>query len=75
MPQATLRQREQILSRLEAQPEWFNYFAAFMGAILSTLVMHPIDTIKTRTARRLDSSGEYASEDSLGGVESRVVGD
>lgn len=37
-----------MLGRLEKQPYWFNYLAAFAGSVASTLVMHPLDTIKTR---------------------------
>ena len=40
--------QEKILESLEAQPQWFSYLAAFCGSIASTLVMHPVDTIKTR---------------------------
>eukprot|EP00578_Thalassiosira_sp_NH16_P019393 CAMPEP_0181084200 /NCGR_PEP_ID=MMETSP1071-20121207/4570_1 /TAXON_ID=35127 /ORGANISM="Thalassiosira sp., Strain NH16" /LENGTH=481 /DNA_ID=CAMNT_0023165921 /DNA_START=434 /DNA_END=1876 /DNA_ORIENTATION=- len=40
--------RETLLSKLEKQPYWFNYLAAFIGSVASTLVMHPVDTIKTR---------------------------
>jgi len=28
--------------------DWFNFLAAFIGSVASTLVMHPLDTIKTR---------------------------
>lgn len=40
--------REALLEKLEAQPYWFNYLAAFVGSVASTLVMHPVDTVKTR---------------------------
>ncbi|KAL7538514.1 hypothetical protein ACHAXR_009641 [Thalassiosira sp. AJA248-18] len=40
--------RELILGKLEKQPYWFNYLAAFIGSVASTLAMHPLDTIKTR---------------------------
>ena len=40
--------KEKILATLEKQPYWFNYLAAFIGSVASTLVMHPVDTVKTR---------------------------
>lgn len=46
--QTQISNRERILDKLEAQPKWFNFFAAFCGSVASTLVMHPLDTIKTR---------------------------
>mmetsp|Transcript_55192 Transcript_55192/g.134121 ORF Transcript_55192/g.134121 Transcript_55192/m.134121 type:complete len:769 (+) Transcript_55192:94-2400(+) len=46
--QTQIQDRERMLDKLEAQPYWFNYLAAFIGSIASTLVMHPVDTIKTR---------------------------
>ena len=46
--QSQILDRERLLDKLEAQPYWFNYFAAFIGSVASTLVMHPVDTIKTR---------------------------
>ena len=46
--QQQIADREKILDTLEKQPYWFNYLAAFIGSIASTLVMHPVDTIKTR---------------------------
>jgi hypothetical protein len=39
--QTQIQEREQLLDRLERQPYWFNYFAAFLGSVASTLVMHP----------------------------------
>jgi hypothetical protein len=46
--QQQIADREKILGTLEKQPYWFNYLSAFVGSIASTLVMHPVDTIKTR---------------------------
>lgn len=46
--QEQILNRERLLDKLESQPWWFNYFAAFCGSVASTLVMHPVDTIKTR---------------------------
>ena len=44
----TLKRRKVLLDKLEAQPEWVGYAAAFFGSIASTMVMHPVDTLKTR---------------------------
>lgn len=57
--------REQLLEKLEAQPYWFNYLAAFLGSVCSTLVMHPVDTYKTR--RQLASASESAAFSTLDG--------
>mmetsp|Transcript_29134 Transcript_29134/g.61506 ORF Transcript_29134/g.61506 Transcript_29134/m.61506 type:complete len:527 (-) Transcript_29134:162-1742(-) len=46
--QKQIADREKLLATLEKQPYWFNYLAAFVGSVASTLVMHPVDTIKTR---------------------------
>ena len=46
--QQQILDREKILAQLEKQPYWFNYLAAFVGSVASTLVMHPVDTVKTR---------------------------
>ena len=43
-----LLKRDALLAKLESQPEWFNYAAAFGASCVSTLVMHPVDTIKIR---------------------------
>jgi len=43
-----IERQEKALKKLQSQPYWFNYFAAFVGSTVSTLIMHPIDTIKTR---------------------------
>ncbi|EKX48698.1 hypothetical protein GUITHDRAFT_136393 [Guillardia theta CCMP2712] len=43
-----LLQRQQLLQRLDEQPAWVSYTAAFLASVFSTAVMHPIDTIKIR---------------------------
>ena len=52
--QQQIADREKLLTQLEAQPDWFNYFAAAIGSVVSTLIMHPIDTIKVRLITRKD---------------------
>lgn len=58
--QEALRKRKKLLESLDAQPEWFNFAAAFGASLLSTLIMHPVDTIKTRliTAQEQGSAPE-----------------
>ena len=56
--------QELMLSKLEAQPYWFNFLAAFVGSVASTCVMHPLDTIKTRLQV---SGGKSRSESGLSG--------
>mmetsp|Transcript_8674 Transcript_8674/g.27264 ORF Transcript_8674/g.27264 Transcript_8674/m.27264 type:complete len:478 (+) Transcript_8674:20-1453(+) len=43
-----LREQEKLLQLLDAQPPWVVYGAAALASMGSTLVMHPIDTLKTR---------------------------
>jgi hypothetical protein len=43
-----LEQRRSLLAALEAQPQWFAYLAAFGASVGATLIMHPVDTLKTR---------------------------
>ena len=56
--QQQITDREQLLGTLEKQPYWFNYLAAFIGSVASTLVMHPVDTIKTRLQVKRDDDDE-----------------
>mmetsp|Transcript_3008 Transcript_3008/g.3925 ORF Transcript_3008/g.3925 Transcript_3008/m.3925 type:complete len:413 (+) Transcript_3008:1-1239(+) len=51
--EAELKKRAQILQKLEEQPSWFNYAAAAAASVVSTLIMHPLDTIKTRLQSRV----------------------
>lgn len=55
--------REKMLDKLEAQPYWFNYLAAFVGSLASTLVMHPVDTIKTRLQLRGLNKNKETTDD------------
>mmetsp|Transcript_35862 Transcript_35862/g.78574 ORF Transcript_35862/g.78574 Transcript_35862/m.78574 type:complete len:546 (-) Transcript_35862:152-1789(-) len=47
---------QQLLDNLAKEPDWFNYVAAFSASVISTLVIHPLDTIKVRLMT--DGSGE-----------------
>ena len=53
-----VERQEKALKKLQSQPYWFNYFAAFVGSAVSTLIMHPIDTIKTRRQVGLEEEDE-----------------
>ncbi|CAB9508317.1 Putative mitochondrial carrier protein PET8 [Seminavis robusta] len=61
--QAQIVSREKLLDKLEAQPYWFNYLAAFIGSVASTLVMHPVDTIKTRLQIANNGGADKDDED------------
>ncbi|KAL7540088.1 hypothetical protein ACHAWF_006596 [Thalassiosira exigua] len=56
--QRQIADREELLDQLDKQPYWFNYLAAFIGSVASTLAMHPLDTIKTRLQIRASGEGE-----------------
>lgn len=53
-----VEEQEKRLQKLERQPYWFNYFAAFVGATVSTVAMHPVDTIKIRMQVGIDDDGD-----------------
>ena len=44
----SLQQNAAFLDRLSRQPKWVSYAAGAAGSCVSTLVMHPLDTLKTR---------------------------
>ena len=46
--QKKLLQRKVDESRLQSQPQWLVYGAALGASVLSTAVMHPVDTVKVR---------------------------
>ena len=58
--------RERLLAKLEKEPYWFNYMAAFVGSLASTLVMHPVDTIKTRAQIKNSKLGDDGEEEDEG---------
>lgn len=44
--QEALEAREKLLNALDAQPPWVSFGAAAGGSAISTMIMHPLDTIK-----------------------------
>jgi len=64
--QTQIADREKILGVLQNQPYWFNYLAAFVGSLASTLVMHPVDTIKTRLQLKQSIDGEEEDDEDSG---------
>lgn len=66
--------RGKLLDKLEAQPKWFTFLAAFCGSVASTLVMHPVDTVKTRLQMQTSNSTEQQSpfEDLYEGLSSNI---
>lgn len=60
--------RERFMDLLEAQPYWFDYTAAFIGSVVSTSIMHPLDTIKTRLQTRTQKKRNSEDEDSTSGL-------
>jgi len=58
-----LKELEQKLNKLLEQPAYVSYVCSAVASIASTLVMHPLDTLKTRIISRKDDSegGAFAS--------------
>ena len=79
--EARITQRSAMLGALGAQPDWFNYVAAFAGSVVSTLIMHPLDTLKTRAVAssakggRAEGGGGDGGDDGSDGasVQQRVA--
>ena len=46
--EASLQQNADFLDKLARQPKWVSYAAGATGSCVSTLIMHPLDTLKTR---------------------------
>jgi solute carrier family 25 S-adenosylmethionine transporter 26 len=44
----SLKLQTELFARLGKQPAWVSYLAAALGSTVSTLIMHPIDTIKVQ---------------------------
>tara|TARA_B110000305_G_scaffold219406_1_gene260352 strand:- start:633 stop:1016 length:384 start_codon:yes stop_codon:yes gene_type:complete len=62
--QKKFQARQKVLKGLSDQPPWVNYAAAFTASVISTLVVHPLDTLKTR----LMSKPKNESEDEVSEV-------
>lgn len=59
-----LDERARLLERLDQQPSWVVYGAAIFASFGSTLIVHPIDTIKTLTMSKADGgAGEGGGND------------
>lgn len=70
--QQQIMDQERLLGKLEKQPYWFNYLAAFTGSVASTLIMHPVDTIKTRL--QLKKSDDDEKDEGIGNLMSLYEG-
>ncbi len=46
--EVSLQQNSDFLDKLSHQPKWVSYAAGASGSCVSTLIMHPLDTLKTR---------------------------
>lgn len=56
-------EHQQLLDNLAKEPDWFNYVAAFSASVISTLIIHPLDTIKVRLMTDSTSSDEDDGSD------------
>lgn len=60
-------EHQQLLENLAKEPDWFNYVAAFSASVISTLIIHPLDTIKVRlmTDSKEEDNDEEGEDDTL----------
>ena len=65
--QERLKKRQTVLKQLSREPAWVNYASAFTASCVSTLIMHPIDTIKTRVMATRKNPGGEVDEAGAGG--------
>ena len=65
--EAELKRRNTVLKKLDAQPEWVNYASAAAASIISTCIMHPVDTIKTKmqTKESAKAAAQAAVDDEV----------
>mmetsp|Transcript_16024 Transcript_16024/g.50645 ORF Transcript_16024/g.50645 Transcript_16024/m.50645 type:complete len:343 (-) Transcript_16024:100-1128(-) len=63
--------RERFLARLNEQPAWFNYVAAFGASCVSTSIMHPLDTLRTREIAAAAAAAAASSGGSSDGAASK----
>lgn len=68
----SLKEQAELLDRLGQQPPYVSYLAAAIGSIVSTLIMHPVDTIKVQL---MNTQGEEEDDDVEGDGDSIVIGD
>jgi hypothetical protein len=61
--QSELKAREQKLAALDNQAAYISWGAAALAAVISTLVMHPIDTIKTLKISQSSQSDSRTPQD------------
>jgi hypothetical protein len=60
----SLKFQTELLEKLGKQPAWVSYMAAAVGSVVSTLIMHPVDTIKVQmmNSKKGRASGEDDEE-------------
>ena len=65
--EAELKRRNAVLKKLDAQPEWVNYASAAAASVISTCVMHPVDTVKTKmqTKESAKAAAQQAVDDEV----------
>jgi len=71
---AELRRRKNLLTSLDAQPAWFNYIAAFIASLGATVIMHPVDTLKTRLMGGNSAEAVEFSFEGLGSLYDGLLG-
>lgn len=68
----SITERTAKLKALANLPEWFTYTTGFIASIISTLVLYPIDTVKTRIVSGEDWRGIKVESSAAQPVEQKV---
>ena len=63
----SLKAQADLLKKLGDQPPWVSYMAAGIGSIVSTMIMHPVDTIKVQLMAK-KNGGEATEEEGEEGL-------
>lgn len=67
-------EHELAVENLAKEPAWFNYAAAFSGSVISTLIIHPLDTIKVRIMAKGKERDDDLGVDYAGREEAKTSG-
>jgi solute carrier family 25 S-adenosylmethionine transporter 26 len=59
----SLKLQTEMFDKLGQQPAWVSYLAAAVGSTVSTLIMHPVDTIKVQLMNNNKNSDDESDDE------------